>query len=120
MCCLRFESGTATVLLAIDVGNTETKLGVFVRKGNGGFGELTRTWRVTTERRCTADEFGVLFAVLFSRAQILPADVRSIVISSVVPQNDRELTQACEQCFQCSPYFFTATNQGLLAVRTER
>jgi len=108
------------VLLAIDVGNTETKLGVFARKGNDGFGEPARTWRVTTERRCTADEFGVLFAAMFHRAQISPADVRSVVISSVVPQNDRELAQACEQCFHCSPHFFTATNQNLLAVRTER
>lgn len=108
------------MLLAIDVGNTETKLGVFARKGNDGFGEPARTWRVTTERRCTADEFGVLFAAMFHRAQISPADVRSVVISSVVPQNDRELAQACEQCFHCSPHFFTATNQNLLAVRTER
>jgi type III pantothenate kinase len=121
MCCSIFESARLNrVFLAIDVGNSETKLGFFARKSDTGAGELTRTWRVTTERRCTTDEFTVLFASLFASAGIALSEVRSVVISSVVPQNDRELARACEQCFKCSPRFFTAARQNLLAIRTER
>lgn len=102
------------MLLAIDVGNTETKLGVFL--GN----QLVDTWRVTTEKRRTADEFGILFTALFHQADIANRQVRAVVVSSVVPQNDRALTSACERSFQCTPHFFTAAAQRVLAVRTER
>ena len=52
------------MLLAIDVGNTETKLGVFANGAN----ELLHHWRVTTESRRTADEYGVFFTQLFATA----------------------------------------------------
>lgn len=107
------------MLLAIDVGNTETKLGFFIR-GGGTAGDLVRTWRVSTKRSRTVDEFGVLFAALFHQAGIALDSVGVIVISSVVPQNDRALTQACEQYFQRKPHFFTAATQRLLEIRTER
>jgi len=56
------------MLLAIDVGNTDTKLGFFGRGERGKVGELEHTWRVTTSRRRTSDEYGVLFRALFSEA----------------------------------------------------
>ena len=49
------------MLLAIDVGNTDTKLGYFDRTGT-----LVGNWRVTTARRRTSDEYGVLFSAFFS------------------------------------------------------
>jgi type III pantothenate kinase len=103
------------VLLAVDVGNTETKLGYFA---NGAGPE--RTWRVTTERRRTADEFGVLFSSLFRRAEIPLDVVDAIVISSVVPQLDRELAEAARIYYGITPTFFTAATQDLIAVRTDR
>jgi type III pantothenate kinase len=108
------------VLLAVDVGNSETKLGFFARGANGAAGTLSRTWRVTTARRRTADEFGVLFAALFRRAEIPLEDVRAIVVSSVVPQNDKALSEACRLYFNCEPQFFNVATQRLLVVRTER
>jgi type III pantothenate kinase len=108
------------MLLAIDVGNTETKLGFFMRHDGTVAGDLARTWRVSTKRSRTVDEFGVLFAALFHQAGITLDSVGVIVISSVVPQNDRALAQACEQYFKRKPHFFIAAAQRLLKIRTER
>jgi type III pantothenate kinase len=104
------------VLLAVDVGNSDTKLGFFARADAS---ELVRTWRVTTEQR-SSDEFGVLFTGLLRRAGIAVEDVRSIVTSSVVPQLDRALREACVQYFRCEPRVFTAGEQRLIEVRTDR
>jgi type III pantothenate kinase len=108
------------MLLAVDVGNSETKLGFFARGRRGSAGPLLRHWRVTTERRRTADEFGVLFASLFRGAEIPLGDVRAVVVSSVVPQLDRAIGEACLQCFGVGPAFFTAATQEMIAVETER
>ena len=103
------------MLLCIDVGNTETKLGAF-----DAAGAFAGTWRVTTARRRTADEFGVLFAAFFSAAQVPIREVKAIVISSVVPVVDRPLGEGCEKCFNVRPTFFTAATQRSIAVRTDR
>jgi type III pantothenate kinase len=107
------------VLLAIDVGNTETKLGFFTAEPSGALA-LHKTWRVTTTRGQTADEFGVLFRALFQGAGVETGAVRAIVVSSVLPQNDRALGEACRTYFGPDPLFFSATNQQLMDVTTER
>ena len=66
------------MLLVIDVGNTNTVLGVFARVAKvhaGGdaadperYERLLANWRVATSRRSTVDEYGVLFRNLFSMA----------------------------------------------------
>src|ERR1700688_914679 len=86
------------MLLCIDVGNTETKLGAF-----DAAGALVGTWRVTTARRRTADEYGVLFAAFFSTSQFPIDGVEAIVVSSVVPVVDRPLAEGCEKYFAVRP-----------------
>ncbi len=104
------------MLLTIDVGNTETKLGCFPIAGS----ELLQSWRVTTDSKRTADEYGVFFAQLFSTAQLRAQDVKAIVISSVVPKLDNTLQVACARYFGCEPLFFKANRQTLIPVLTER
>jgi len=106
------------MLLAIDVGNSETKLGFFSSVMSSASPE--RTWRVTTVSRRTADEYGVLFAALFRRAEIPLGRVRAIAISSVVPSGDAALAEACEHYFNATPLFITAATQSLIDVATER
>jgi type III pantothenate kinase len=108
------------VLLGIDVGNTETKLGFFT--GAPGKFELRKTWRITTALRRTSDEFGIAFVALFRRAEIPTESVKHIVISSVVPQLDRELAQMCRSYFSgaAEPLVFSAGAQTLLTVATDR
>src|ERR1700731_2383322 len=67
------------MLLTIDVGNTNTVLGVF--RGD----ELIANWRLTTARLQTVDEYGVLTRNLFTLAGLDGAAIRGVIISSVVP-----------------------------------
>jgi type III pantothenate kinase len=103
------------MLLAIDVGNTETKLGAF-----DAAGALLGTWRITTAPRRTADEFGILFSSFFSSAHFAISDIAAIIVSSVVPVVDRPLFEGCEKYFGVRPVAFTASSQTLIAIRTDR
>jgi type III pantothenate kinase len=67
------------MLLTIDVGNTNTVLGVF--RGE----ELVSNWRLTTARAQTVDEYGVLARNLFSLAGLNQEMIGGVIISSVVP-----------------------------------
>lgn len=67
------------MLLVIDVGNTNTVIGVF----NGE--TLVRDWRIRTERNATEDEFSVLAVSLFAAGNIEFKDISSTIISCVVP-----------------------------------
>jgi len=67
------------MLLTIDVGNTNTVLGVF--RGD----ELIANWRLTTAREQTVDEYGVLARNLFTLAHLDRDAITGVIISSVVP-----------------------------------
>jgi type III pantothenate kinase len=102
------------MLLAIDVGNTETKLGCFAEE------RLAHTWRLTTEPRRTPDECSALFLQLFGQSGVAASDVSAIIIASVVPKLDASLETACERSFGVAPIFFEAHRQHLMPVHTER
>ncbi|MGD0941293.1 MAG: type III pantothenate kinase [Terracidiphilus sp.] len=91
------------MLLAIDVGNTNTVLGIY--KLDGTKPELVANWRVTTHRAQTADEYGVLFVNLFEMHGMAPSQVHHIIISSVVPPIEGTLRQVCETYFHLQPLF---------------
>ena len=67
------------MLLTIDVGNTNTVLGVF--RGE----ELIANWRLTTARQQTVDEYGVLTRNLLTLAELDRDAIGGVIISSVVP-----------------------------------
>ena len=67
------------MLLTIDVGNTNTVLGVF----DGA--SLLAHWRLTTRREQTADEYGILVRSLFSNSGLDPARIDAVALASVVP-----------------------------------
>ena len=98
------------MLLVVDVGNTNTVLGVFERAEAAAesapqYGRLLANWRVTTSKTQTVDEYGVLFRNLFSMAQLEVTEVHGIVISSVVPPLDSVLRAVCERYFSLRPLF---------------
>jgi len=105
-----------SMLLVIDVGNTNTVLGVFARVAkvhpgsdeatNGArYERLVAQWRVATVLNHTVDEYGVLFRSLFSMDSLDASGIRGIVISSVVPPLDSTLRQVCERYFKLKPLF---------------
>jgi type III pantothenate kinase len=102
------------MLLVIDVGNTNTVLGVFARVAKvhadatsetPGYERLVAQWRVATVLNHTVDEYGVLFRSLFSMDNLDVAGIQGIVISSVVPPLDSTLRQVCERYFKLKPLF---------------
>lgn len=67
------------MLLTIDVGNTNTVLGVFDGE------RLLVHWRLTTRREQTADEYGVLVRNLFAGSSLAPGEISAVALASVVP-----------------------------------
>src|SRR5437764_8030079 len=96
------------MLLVLDVGNTNTVLGVFTRAASQTgtkYEKLAANWRVTTRAAQTIDEYGVLFRNLFSMGGLEPKDIGGIVVSSVVPPLDSTLRRVCERYFAHKPLF---------------
>ena len=87
------------MLLVLDVGNTNTVLGVFELNGDGHYGDLRAHWRVSTNKTQTVDEYGVLFRNLFAMGGIDLGPLSGIVVSSVVPPLDSTLREVCEKYF---------------------
>ena len=67
------------MLLCIDIGNTNIKLGLFDRDKDRAH------WRIATDRARLADEYAMLLLDLFAASQIQTRDVTGVAISSVVP-----------------------------------
>lgn len=95
------------MLLVVDVGNTNTVLGVFAKPAalDSKYEKLLANWRVTTRAAQTVDEYGVLFRNLFSMEGFEPKDIQGIIISSVVPPLDSTLRRVCERYFGQKPLF---------------
>jgi type III pantothenate kinase len=70
------------VLLAVDVGNTQTHFGVF----RSGEDRVAEHWRFATERQSTGDELGAALSNLLALRGLSFADVRHSIVSSTVPQ----------------------------------
>jgi type III pantothenate kinase len=81
------------MLLTVDVGNTNTVLGVFRGK------ELVAHWRLTTARDQTIDEYGILTRNLFTLAGMEPREIDGVIISSVVPPLNGTLAGMAERYF---------------------
>jgi type III pantothenate kinase len=67
------------LLLTIDVGNTNTVLGL--HEGT----EIRAHWRLTTRREQTADEYGILVRNLFEAQGVAPGQIMGVALASVVP-----------------------------------
>lgn len=87
------------MLLAIDVGNTNTVLGVYDGK------TLKAHWRIETTSRRTSDEAGILVLQLFAHAGLDPKQVDAVVVSSVVPTLQFNLEKMSERYFHAKPVF---------------
>ena len=96
------------MLFVLDVGNTNTVLGVFEltpSQPGAAKGLLIAHWRVSTTKTQTVDEYGVLFRNLFAMNGLEFTAVKGTVISSVVPPLDSTLREVCERYFQSRPLF---------------
>src|SRR5574341_1812734 len=85
------------MLLVIEVGNTNTKVGVF----NGP--RLVASWRLTTRREQTADEYGLFIQTLLASRGI-ERRVRGVAISNVVPTVQQTLEAMAVGYFGVQPF----------------
>ena len=91
------------MLLVIDIGNTNTSLGVLD-------GETLLThWRLTTARARTVDEWGVLARNLFALTGLDFKSIDAIAIASVVPPLNFTLKRMAEAYFDLTPLFVDHT-----------
>ena len=81
------------MLLVVDVGNTNTVLGVYDND------KLIKSWRITTGNNRTSDETGILIHSLFDNSDVPADSVKAVIISSVVPNIMYSLTQGIRKYF---------------------
>ncbi len=85
------------MLLVLDVGNTNTVLGLYDKK------ELLQWWRVRTVSNNTVDEYGMLILDLLGTAAVKPKQINAIIISCVVPPMLNILQPLCAKYFHMEP-----------------
>jgi type III pantothenate kinase len=85
------------LLLTIDLGNTNTVLGVF----EGA--ELRAHWRLATRREQTADEYGILVRNLFMSSGLVPTAIEGVALASVVPPLTPVLVALSKQYLDLEP-----------------
>src|ERR1700691_6658286 len=103
------------MLLVIDVGNTNTVLGVFERMAHrpgedvttdpARYERLVANWRVGSHLARTVDKYGIIFRNLFAIDNLDVTSVHGIAVSSVVPPLDPVVRQVCERHFNIKPLF---------------
>src|SRR5206468_12697645 len=79
------------MLLVADVGNTNTKIGVFDGQ------RLLVSWRLTSRREQTADEYGLFIGALLQTRGIRLAAIHGVAISTGAPPAHPPLQRICEQ-----------------------
>ena len=107
------------MLLAIDVGNSNTVMGLFQLSSESAPASIITDWRITTPHRQTPDELGVLLQTLFAMRSLKMEDVTGVAIASVVPPLDASLRKVCETCFKVRPLFIEPGVKTGLPVLTD-
>jgi type III pantothenate kinase len=102
------------MLLTVDVGNTQTHLGVFSRDG------LTHQWRASTDARRTADEWALMFGQFLDLAELsFSRAVTGVAIASVVPRASQELRRMVDDYFGFPPVLVEPGVRTGIAIKTD-
>jgi type III pantothenate kinase len=101
------------MLLAVDVGNTNVKLGVYDDR------RLVASWRLTTRREQTADEYGVFTHTMLRSHGLEPPHVTDVAISSTVPAVQRTMEEMARRYFGASPFVVDPGVNVELAMRVD-
>ncbi len=82
------------MLLAIDIGNTNIKIGVFDKD------QLFKSWKMTSSEKRTSDEIVGQFKQIFYGADLDVNCIDGAIMSSVIPQLNFSMQRAIEYCFK--------------------
>ena len=98
------------MLLAIDVGNTNSVFSVLEGK------EIISEWRCSTDGKMTSDQYYIWLQQLFLLQEILPSQIKRVVISSVVPDATFNLKLLAKNYFQSKKPLLTSRHLALVFV----
>jgi type III pantothenate kinase len=99
------------MLLAIDVGNTQTVIGLF------GSDKIKASWRMATPRSETADELGFAVCGFLHNSDYDHKTINEIIISCVVPGMMDELSRMSLKYFECKPLVVDINIRSDLEIR---
>lgn len=86
------------MLLVIDIGNSNTVLGIYAGQ------TLKNNWRIGTDKDRTVDEYAMLISNLFQLSGLQFTDLDDVIVSSVVPPMLATIEGLCLQYFELTPY----------------
>lgn len=86
-----------SLLLTIDIGNTNLTLGVY------DSGNLVASWRLATDHTRMPDEYGVQILSLLQHRHCSPDQLKGICLASVVPPLTSQIVKACKQYLKIIP-----------------
>jgi type III pantothenate kinase len=98
------------MLLAIDVGNTNTVMGVFEKR------RLVMDWRIRTDKNITEDEFNILVNSLLAGSNIPTGVISRTIISCVVPPMVGILDSFCRKYLRHQPLWISAETVGKMPI----
>ena len=101
------------MLLAVDVGNSNIVVGAFDGE------TLLPSWRLTTDRRRTTDEYAVLLRGLLEHHDVRPSDIRGVSLASTVPALTEIFCQLAARYFNVTPVVAHAGLQTGIVVATD-
>jgi type III pantothenate kinase len=101
------------MLLTIDVGNTNIKLGVFDQE------ELLGICRLTTKNQRTSDEFGIDLRTILVNRNIPYEKITAVIVASVVPDIMYSFTNAINKYFNTDPIIVSAGTKTGITIATE-
>src|SRR5687767_2315185 len=96
------------MLLVIDVGNTNTKVGLCDDAG------IRVSWTLTTRREQTADEYGLFIEAMLRSSGVEAREITAVAMSNVVPPIQQVLEWMSEKYFKVSPLTVTGTNSPMV------
>jgi type III pantothenate kinase len=101
------------MLLAIDIGNTNIKIGIF----DGD--ELKATWNIATGIHRTADEYGGVLLNLMERKKVSPSKINGIALCSVVPPLVPAFVELCRKYLDSEPLVVEAGVKTGMRIRLD-
>ncbi len=109
------------MLLCIDVGNTNTMLGLYAREAGAparAFGSaLGPHWRIATDVERMPDEIAVLLLALLRHGHVAPGDISGVALASGVAPLTSRWREVCEEYLACTPLVARADMQTGLTIR---
>jgi type III pantothenate kinase len=100
------------MFLALDIGNTNITVGLFVMKDNKVLPAPLKVWRMSTVKEQTSDEYATLLINMFFYAGFDVKKINNFAIASVVPSLDAVFEKFIKKYFGKKTFFVTPKNCG--------